>query len=170
MPPKKNASEPALVAILNEAGVKNSQEISDSLLRKLYKLEDDVPSSRTQQSQAGPSNGINGYLTRAPIHTFKACDNAWNTADKRREALAREAARTSKAAAKRHLRPAGGQNADGEPVLDPSCTYAHCRDNPRCLNWLGQTMWEDSTAGLPFFYNYIHVLTDLPCLLPRQGF
>jgi hypothetical protein len=140
MPPKKSAGESAVVAILKEAVVRNASEISDNTLRKIYKLEDDVP----PVNKTGSSNGVlDAFLTRQPIHTFKACDNAWNTVEKQREALAREAARTAKTNQNKKLRHAAAEDVNGQPVLDPVCSYAHCRDNPRCLNWLGQSQWED---------------------------
>lgn len=142
MPPKKAAGEPAVVAILKEAGVTKPEQISDSTLRKIYRLEDDVPAP----PEAGPSAGsLDAFVTRAPIHNYKACDNAWDTYPKLCEAIARESARLSKSAKK--LKNAASEDAHGRPVLDASCTFAHCRDNPRCLNWLGQSLWEDGKLG-----------------------
>lgn len=157
MPPRaKNTGEPALVALLKEAGVHNAKDINDSTLRKIYKLEDDVPARRSAAAgSSSNSGGVDNYFTRSPIHTFKACDNAWNTADKRREALAREAARTGKAGQKKKLKAAQSDSEDGHSALDPSCTFARCRDNPRCLNWLGQAAWEEREQSI-----YNTVLSD----------
>lgn len=148
MPPKKSAGESAVVAILKEAGVHNASQISDSTLRKIYRLEDDVLQARA----TGSTNGaLDAFLTRPPIHTFKACDNAWTTVEKQREALAREAARTAKTKQNKKLRHAPAEDENGRPVLDSSCNYMNCRDNPRCLNWLGQSLWED---GECYAYDY----------------
>lgn len=141
MPPKKGTGESAVVAILKETGVHNAKQITDSTLRKIYKLEDDVPAPQDANSSTG---GIDRFLTRPPIHNFKACDNAWNTPEKRKEALAREAAKASKSGQnKKKLRAVRSESEDGHHILDPSCTLANCRDNPRCVNWLGQHLWED---------------------------
>lgn len=140
MPPKKGTGESAVVAILKEANVQNAKQITDSTLRKIYKLEDDILAPRDAGSS---SRGIDSFLTRPRIHDFKACDNAWDTSEKRKEALTREAARTSKSGQNKKLRHAPAENKDGQPVLDPSCSLTNCRDNPRCVNWLGQHLWED---------------------------
>lgn len=148
MPPKGTANSYApasLVATLTAADIRNPNQLDARLLRKIYRLEDDVV--QDQPAVASTSSAISPLANnskRAIIHPFHACQNAWDTPEKCKEALSKlNVAQTKKlkAVAKQdtvETPPAGGD----AKLLDPLCTHARCKDNPRCLNWLGQALWE----------------------------
>jgi hypothetical protein len=147
MPPKKSAgssSDTALIQLLQATGIKRSEEISDSLLRTVYRLEDDYPIASTSgTTRTSASSAANGDLKRPVIHNFKACQNAWLAPETRKVALARDVTNKGKSTQSKRLKNA---KDDQDDVL--LCSPARCRDNPRCLNWLGQALWEDSERNI----------------------
>lgn len=157
MPPKRAPNTAASFTrsvneVLDGHGITSKEQISDSLLRKLYRLQD---ASEGISSTSGPSSSRSTSKVKA-IHDLRACTNAWDTPEKRKKAIVLEVKKINKGKRKaddttddsdsdteRAIKASLDNRHD---ALDPWCDRDRCKDNPRCLNWLGQYQWEASAC------------------------
>lgn len=150
MAPKKRADAHSNVpAALKAHGVTCPTEISDLLLHKLYKLAD-------ADLQEGPhvvtEDSDNEEPLGGPLHTYLAHEDAW--VDQQFLTHALEVWEQSSSNPKKRKAKAGDKGK-GKAKQQEECTPELCRDNPRCLNWLGQASWEASGSrrASDIFYN-----------------
>ena len=136
----KSRTPPLLAGVLkaleeNETG--QPDDISDSLLQRLYRLKD--ADKITKVILKDDSDRV---LKIGPIHQLKACSNIWDTPEKVKAALQLEANSGDRKRAKLDADLDEGE----EPVIPVGCWKSDCAKKPRCLNWLGQSTWEQSMS------------------------
>lgn len=157
MPPRRAPNTAASFTrsvneVLDGHGITSKDQITDSLLRKLYRLQD-APEAAYSTSGPTASSSSSASGVKA-IHTLRACTNAWDSPEKRKKAIALEVRKISKGKRKADdTTDDSGSDVErakeaslngGHDGLDPWCDRDRCKDNPRCLNWLGQYQWEAS--------------------------
>ena len=174
MPPKRAPNTAASFTrsvneVLDGRGITSKEQISDSLLRKLYRLQD-APEGAYPTS--GPTASSSSSSKVKAIHNLRACTNAWDRPEKRKKAIALEVRKISKGKRKADdttddsdsdvERAKKASLNGGHDGLDPWCDRDRCKDNPRCLNWLGQYQWEASAFA--HLLVYITSMRDPPKL------
>ena len=163
MPHKQSVSSASgVVDVLKRYGLKSSEEITDELLRVLYRLQDGEEQPQSfdnlhtivdlediQGSDIDNSSAVKNKANAVQaIHNFKTCPDAWSEPAKIRKALEVEHSKDSKRRKRKSSEDDETYTDKGKgkkkAIIQPACNKGTCKDNPRCLNWLGQAQWEDS--------------------------
>lgn len=118
---------------LRENETQEPDDIGPRLLSALYHLTD---ADRSFQAE-------NGRKISA-IHDFEACQNVWQDPQRCRAALELLAVDGNR---KKRKTDFNKDDLD-DAVFDEVCWKGDCAKNPRCLNWLGQATWEQSSRIL----------------------
>lgn len=138
--PKTPPLPSGVLKALRENETTEPDDISASLLVRLYRLQDASKPFRMTGSKDTAEQG----RRITPIHDLKACPNAWDTLERITATLQLEANSGNR---KKRKIDADDTGVD-DPILNGDCWKSDCAGNPRCLNWLGQSAWEESKSFL----------------------
>jgi hypothetical protein len=171
MAPKKGGAKASsklltLTEVLRAYDVESLQDLDDQLLLQIYRLQDgkryyeyeDIPIDQNDNDDpiqdfdvepdrgVGTSSGARG-IERPSVHPYKACPNIWKNESGSSEAgnggpVSISKKRKSSEADDEGYSTSQAKGKGKERAAD-GCSSDACKDNPRCLNYLGQEKWED---------------------------